>query len=163
MVSVSPQASPGMTAAACSAAAQAMLDSPVLQETLTCMPRRSHRRERLHERAQPAELDGLEADAAGGLVLVMTADVRQAMDAFIRPDRDIGRGRHRRHAGEIVGLDRLLEEIEAAAGDRAHERDRLTGAETLIGIGRDQGMRPQDVADAARAFRVQWRAYPPRP
>src|SRR6516165_3654052 len=33
-VSVSPQATLGMTAATCSAAAQPMLDSPVLQETL---------------------------------------------------------------------------------------------------------------------------------
>ena len=41
-VSVSAQAMLGMTLATCSAAAQAMLDSPVLQEMLTLMPRLSH-------------------------------------------------------------------------------------------------------------------------
>ena len=55
------------------------------------------------------------------------------------------------HAGEIGGLDRLLEEIEAAAFDRAHIGDGLIGAEALVGVGRNQQAGAEHLADRARA------------
>ena len=42
--------------------------------------------------ADAAELDGLEADAARGLSVVVTADVVERMNAFVGADRDIGCG-----------------------------------------------------------------------
>ena len=119
-VSVSPQAILGMTEATCSAAAQAMLDSPVLQEIFTLMPSLSHSLPASVTRADAAELDRLQADAARGLALVMAPDVVERMNAFVGADRDVGCRRHRRHAGEVVGRHRLLEEIETRALDRAH-------------------------------------------
>ena len=65
----------------------------------------------------------------------MPGDVDERMDAFVGADGDAGVDRSdRRHAGKIGGLDRLLEEIEAAAFDRAHIGDGLLGAEALIGV-----------------------------
>ena len=85
---VKPHAICGSAAAMCVAAAQAMLDSPVLAETLTLSPSRSHSAARLHHAAQPAELDGLQAHAARGAALVMAADVLERMDAFVGADRE---------------------------------------------------------------------------
>ena len=67
LVTVRPQAIAGTTAATCSAAAEATLDSPVLQEILTRMPSRSQRRQASNSGRKTAELDRLQADALGGL------------------------------------------------------------------------------------------------
>ncbi len=69
-----------------------------------------------YDAANAAELDRLQADAARRLAVVMPLDVVEAVDAFVGADGDLGgRGLCRRHAVEIVRLDRLFEEIEAAA------------------------------------------------
>src|SRR5262249_46243325 len=123
-VKVRTQATFGMTEATCSAAAHPTLDSPVLQDTFTRMPRSS---------ASPppgpnaAGLDRFEAPARRGAAFVVARDVRRVMNAFIGADGNVVCGRNRRHAVEIVGCDRLFDKVETGACDRAHERDRLIG------------------------------------
>ena len=56
----------------------------------------------LRHGADAAELDGLQADAARGTVLVMVGDIGERMDAFVGADGDVARRRgDRRHAVEI--------------------------------------------------------------
>ena len=59
LVTVRPQAIPGATAATCSAAAEAMLDSPVLQEMFTLMPSRSQSRHASSTARRPPSLIAL--------------------------------------------------------------------------------------------------------
>ena len=105
--------------------------------------------------AHAAELDGLEAHPARRLVVVVAPDVGQAVNAFVRADRQTGIGRRdRRHAGDVVGRDRLLEESQSAAGNRADILHGLLGAPSRIGIGGDQATGAENLADAARALAV---------
>ena len=108
-VRVRPQAILGTTVAACSAAAQAMLDLPVLHEIFDVHAEAVAPRRGRHHGARAAELDGLQADAARRLGAMLAGDVVHRMDAFIGADGDFaGLARHRRHAGEIVRHYRLL-------------------------------------------------------
>src|SRR5664280_2359181 len=107
----------------------------------------------LDHRPDAAELDCLQADAARGLALVMAGDVGERMDTFVGADCDLGRGRgDRRHAGEIIGHNRLLEESEAAAFHRAHIGDGLLG---VIGGGDLEG----DLRDAEKKKAAGITAY----
>src|SRR5580693_91602 len=89
----------------------------------------------------------------------MALYVVERMDTFVGADRDgAGRGRDRRHAEEIMRLDRLLEEVEPGAFHRADIRNRLLGAEALIGVGGDQQTAAQQFAYRAGADGVYFRA-----
>src|SRR5262249_31681247 len=135
LVSVRPHAICGSAAAMWVAAAQAMLDSPVLAETLTFPPSRGGERAGRDRAAHPAELDGFEAPPARGMALVVVADVLERVDALIGADGDFARrGRDCRHAGKIIRRHGLLEKIKASIGDAAHVLQRLLRAPALIGV-----------------------------
>ena len=86
--------------------------------------------------AHSAELDGFQARPARGSAIVVAADIVERVNAFIGADGDVARrGRHRRHAGDVVRLDRLLEETKPGIGDRAHVLHRLLRAPALVGVG----------------------------
>src|SRR2546430_107573 len=78
----------------------------------------------------------LAAPAPRGGPLVVAADVLERMEALVGADGDVAcRGCHGGHAGEVVRLHRLLEEIEPGIGDRAHVLHGLLRAPALIGVG----------------------------
>ena len=84
----------------------------------------------------------------------MARNVIGRMDTLIGADRDRGGGRHGRHAGEVVRRNRLLEEVQSRIGDGVHEGDCLLGRKSLVGVGRDQAIRAEDLADRTRPRRV---------
>ncbi len=94
---------------------------------------------RLHYRTHAAKLDGFQARPAHGVLPVKAAQVLERMNALVGPDRDVagcvGSRRHCRHAGDVIGADGLLEEIEACIRDRAHILHRLLRAPALVGVG----------------------------
>jgi len=152
--SVSPQAICGSAAAIWVAAAQAMLDSPVLAEDIDIEPQRLAQAACRHHAAHAAELDGLQAHPARGVALVVAANVVERMDALVGPDRDPARrGRHVSHARDVVRMHGLLEEIEPGIGDRAHILPRFVGAPALVGVSRDQRVRLENFADRAGCAR----------
>jgi hypothetical protein len=69
-------------------------------------------------------------------------------------DGNVGCGRDGRHAGKILGCHRLLDKVETGARDRAHERNRLLGGKSLVGVRRNQTTVSKRRADRARARRV---------
>ena len=137
LVSVRPQAIPGAAAATCSAAAEATLDSPVLQEILTLMPKPSHSRQASITAPKPPSLMALRLTPPTP-ALVMPLDVVARMDAFVGADRYRRRGGEPRHGIERMRLDRLFEKIEAATVHQPEVIQGGLGGETLIGVSRHQ-------------------------
>src|SRR5262245_55706788 len=91
---------------------------------------------RLGRTAHAAELDRFEAYPAGGMALVVAANVLERMDALVGADGNVARrGRNGRHAGEVVRLHGLLEEIESGISDRAYVLHGLLRAPALVGVG----------------------------
>src|SRR5215831_7028060 len=76
------------------------------------------------------------------------------MNALIGADRDLARGRYPRHPCNVIGMHRLLEEIEARIGERAHVLHRLVRVPSLIGVGRNQTAWTDELANPARALGV---------
>ena len=142
LVTVKPQAIAGATAATCSAAAEATLDSPVLQEMFTRMPSRSQRRQASSTARKPPSFIAFRLTPLGGLGYVMALDVVARMDALVGADRHAARRGHLRHGVKRMGFDRLLEKIEPAIGHRPHEALRVVDGKTLIGVGRDEASFP---------------------
>src|ERR1700731_3231461 len=79
----------------------------------SCCQRRTH----------AAELDRLETHAKRRLGGMMAFDIVLRMNALVGADRHAARRGDARHAGEIVGMDRLLEKAQAAIGNRTHVTD----------------------------------------
>jgi hypothetical protein len=65
----------------------------------------------LNQRAEAAQLDCFQTDAARRLALVMPPNVVKLMNAFVGADRDVRCRRHFGHAGKIVRRNGLFEEI----------------------------------------------------
>ena len=84
----------------------------------------------------------------------MALDVVERMNAFVGADRNAARRGDARHAGKIVGMDRLLEEAQAAIADGADVTLALLCAKALISVDRDQRVAAERLADRARARSV---------
>ena len=102
-------------------------------------------------RTHAAELDRFEAHAKRCLGRMMALNIVLRMNALVGADRHAARRGDARHAGEIVGVDRLLEETEARIGDRTHVADAFVGVKTLIGVGGNQAVLAEQAAKLLRA------------
>src|SRR5581483_9923469 len=74
----------------------------------------------LGHRADPAELDRLQADPASRLAFVVTPDVVERVNTFIGANGYVGCCRYLGHAVKIVSSDGLLEKIEPGSFYGAH-------------------------------------------
>src|SRR5580700_11752581 len=91
---------------------------------------------------------------------MMTLDIVERMDAFIGANGHAARGGHTRHAGQIMGTYRLLEEIEPRITNRSSEPCRLLDGKSLIGIRRDEAPLPfrlEHPAHGARSRAIRLR------